>query len=132
MNKHLHPDVAFAIDAQQKYGAKPDHSDIERMVSALENNEWADHCGTTPLGRRLEAQITRLLTELHDARATALAEAADAVSAHDRAGREWVKGSLWGTLTNEAVARIKELAEGQAIRVQYIEGVGTVAVMEPK
>ena len=65
-------------------------------------------------------------------RNAALAEAASVISDHKREGRQWVPGSLWGTITDEAVSRINALAEGHVIRVRYIEGVGVAAVMEPK
>lgn len=35
-------------------------SEVEQMVSWLEDNEWAEHVGQTELGKRLESQITRL------------------------------------------------------------------------
>ncbi len=41
-----------------------------------------------------------------------LEEAAKAFSDHSKEGREWVRGSLWDTLTNEGCARIRALAEG--------------------
>lgn len=65
-------------------------------------------------------------------RLAALAEAASVISDHNREGRQWVPGSLWGTITQECAARINSLSETHAFRLQYIEGVGTVAVMEPK
>ncbi|KAF1071997.1 hypothetical protein [Variovorax sp.] len=42
----------------------------------------------------------------------ALEEAAKAVEQHDRTGREWIPTSLWGTLSNEAAARIRALMKG--------------------
>ena len=65
-------------------------------------------------------------------RSTALAEAASVVADHNREGRQWVHSSLWGTITQECAARINSLSETHTFRLQYIEGVGTVAVMEPK
>lgn len=44
-------------------------------------------------------------------RREALAEAAAALEAHDRKGREWVPGSLWDTLSREGAARIRALEE---------------------
>ena len=46
------------------------------------------------------------------ARAGSLEEAAKAFSDHDMTGREWIKPSLWDTLTNEGCARIRALAGG--------------------
>lgn len=46
------------------------------------------------------------LAEIRD---KALEEAAEAVKDHNREGREWVPGSLWDTLSNEAAARIRSL-----------------------
>lgn len=34
--------------------------DVRNVVALLENNEWADHCTSTELGKRLESEITRL------------------------------------------------------------------------
>lgn len=65
-------------------------------------------------------------------RSTALAEAASVVADHNREGRQWVPGSLWGTITQECAARINSLSETHTFRLQYIEGVGTAVVMEPK
>lgn len=41
----------------------------------------------------------------------ALERAAKAVEDHDRSGREWVRGSLWDTLSREAAGRIRALME---------------------
>ena len=43
-------------------------------------------------------------------RARVIEEAAIALEQHDRMGREWVRGSLWDTLTREGAARIRALA----------------------
>lgn len=40
----------------------------------------------------------------------ALEAAAQAITMHDRKGREWIRDSLWDTLSNEAAARIRALA----------------------
>jgi len=42
-------------------------------------------------------------------RTQGLEEAAAAVEQHDRAGREWIPGSLWGQLSSEAASRIRAL-----------------------
>ena len=39
----------------------------------------------------------------------ALDEAASVVADHNREGRQWVPGSLWGVITQECSARIKAL-----------------------
>ncbi|WP_369064749.1 hypothetical protein [Burkholderia gladioli] len=48
-------------------------------------------------------------------RDAALEAAAAAVEDHQRAGREWVPLSLWGTLSREAAARIRALKAAPAI-----------------
>lgn len=42
-----------------------------------------------------------------------LERAREAYEAHDKVGREWVKGSLFDTLNREAAARVAALAEGR-------------------
>ena len=49
-----------------------------------------------------------------DVRNATLEEAAAALEDHRRAGREWVPGSLWDTLSREAAARIRALKKPQA------------------
>lgn len=41
-----------------------------------------------------------------------LEEAAVAITDHWREGREWIPGSLWGTLTSEAAGRVRALKAG--------------------
>ena len=43
-------------------------AEVDLMVTMLEEREWAEHCGQTPLGQRLEAVITRLHGEIYRAR----------------------------------------------------------------
>lgn len=40
-----------------------------------------------------------------------LARAAEAVGNHNKTGREWVPGSLWDSITQEAVGRIRAMEE---------------------
>jgi predicted nucleic acid-binding Zn-ribbon protein len=54
----------------------------------------------------LEARLSALVAA---ARNDALVDAAHAMREHNREGRGWIPGSLWGTLTNEAAARILAL-----------------------
>jgi hypothetical protein len=74
--------------------------EFERACSLLpEGTMWGD---------RLNVE-----TVLHIAQASrreALEEAVSVVSDHQRAGREWVTGSLWDTLTNECAGRIRAIA----------------------
>jgi hypothetical protein len=49
------------------------------------------------------------MSDMDSVRNAALEEAAAAVADHHRAGREWVLGSLWDQLQNEAAARIRAL-----------------------
>ena len=51
-----------------------------------------------------------------EAAAEAFREAcAAAVERHDMAGREWVPGSLWDTLSREAAARIRAVPIGDLV-----------------
>jgi hypothetical protein len=50
-----------------------------------------------------------LEAQLKEARNAALDEAALAIEDHDRLGRQWVPGSLWDNLSNEAAARVRAL-----------------------
>lgn len=39
-------------------------SDIENMIGLLQSGEWAEHCTKSALGRRLESEITDMLSGL--------------------------------------------------------------------
>lgn len=39
-------------------------ADIENMLSLLESGEWAEHCTKSELGKRLESEITNMLSGL--------------------------------------------------------------------
>lgn len=39
-------------------------ADIENMLSLLESGEWLEHCTKSELGRRLESEITNMLSGL--------------------------------------------------------------------
>lgn len=43
-------------------------ADVQAVINLLESNEWAEHCTKTPVGGKLEAEITRLIG--HDNAAT--------------------------------------------------------------
>ena len=59
------------------------------------------------------AQLTPyILQRLAVFQGLVLEEAAKAFSDHSKEGREWVRGSLWDTLTKEGCARIRALAGG--------------------
>jgi hypothetical protein len=62
----------------------------------------------------LTAENERLSALVETARAAALDEAALAIEDHNRLGREWVPGSLWDNLQNEAAARVRALKEKKA------------------
>ena len=42
-------------------------SDIENMIGLLQSGEWAEHCTKSALGKRLEAEITDMLSCLVEA-----------------------------------------------------------------
>lgn len=71
-------------------------------------DEVRAHPALTPLDARRIVDL--VATERASARALALEEAATAIAQHDRKGREWIPGSLWDTLSNEAAARVRALA----------------------
>lgn len=76
--------------------------DVDRLVGLIEDAAIR-YAGGCPVDFRPTAkEIAGIVLE----------EAAKAFSDHDKAGREWVRGSLWDTLTNEGVARIRALAKG--------------------
>lgn len=76
--------------------------DVDRLAVLIEDAaiRYAGGCHTDfrPTAKEIAALV--------------LEEAAKALSDHDKTGREWVRGSLWDTLTNEGCARIRALAEG--------------------
>lgn len=39
-------------------------ADIENMLGLLESGEWAEHCTKSELGKRLESEITNMLSGL--------------------------------------------------------------------
>lgn len=51
--------LEFARALLSRYGHAS--ADIEEMVRMLEAGEWAEHAGVSPLGKRLEAVITKLV-----------------------------------------------------------------------
>ncbi|AJW99614.1 gp38 domain protein [Burkholderia gladioli] len=93
------------------------------------------HQHLAPLARELEAENARLranavaiwnnraaspapaipAVDAVAIRDAALEAAAAAVEDHQRAGREWVNSSLWGSLSREAAARIRALKAAPAI-----------------
>ena len=74
--------------------------------------EWLDGARDLPDGDYKLYAAPRASAE--DVRNAALEEAAAALEDHRRAGREWVPGSLWDTLSREAAARIRALKQPQA------------------
>ncbi|MFY2996277.1 hypothetical protein ACOTH8_23405 [Achromobacter xylosoxidans] len=68
-----------------------------------------------PQASALNAGYTRGRADGFDAgHGAALEKAAAALEDHRKAGREWVPGSLWDTLSREAAARIRALKQPQA------------------
>lgn len=65
---------------------------------------------SNPLARDALSEIQSLTRERDEARVKALEEAAAAIEQHDRAGRDWIPGSLWDSITREASGRIRALA----------------------
>ena len=65
----------------------------------------------TPSPAEAKRIVDLVAVERMAARAQALEDAAAAITQHDRKGREWIPGSLWDTLSNEAAARIRALME---------------------
>lgn len=55
--------------------------DVRNVVALLENNEWADHCTSTELGKRLESEITRLYNWRSAQPAPVVPDAATAIRA---------------------------------------------------
>ncbi len=39
-------------------------ADIENIVALLESGEWGEHCAESELGKRLESEITNMLSGL--------------------------------------------------------------------
>lgn len=59
------PEWKQAVLGGQTARKSPDLCDeVERMVRALEDSEWAEHAGQTELGARLESAITKLINRL--------------------------------------------------------------------
>lgn len=54
--KWQHPDCS-----QSPQHSEPIVSDVEAIVRLLESREWAEHVATTPLGQRLETEVTALV-----------------------------------------------------------------------
>lgn len=68
-----------------------------------------------PQASALDAEYSRGRADGFDAgHGAALEKAAAALEDHRKAGREWVPGSLWDTLSREAAARIRALKQPQA------------------
>lgn len=68
-----------------------------------------------PQASALNAEYTRGRADGFDAgHSAALEKVAAALEDHRNAGREWVPGSLWDTLSREAAARIRALKQPQA------------------
>jgi hypothetical protein len=63
-----------------------------------------------PLPNDARRIVDLVAAERTSARNQALEEAAVAITQHNRRGREWIPGSLWDTLSSEAAARIRALA----------------------
>lgn len=99
--------------ARLRAESSPEALASERAANALLTDE----------NERLRFTIARLEVQWNDAekramlnhkkaeaaRAAALDEAALAIEDHNRLGREWVPGSLWDNLQNEAAARVAAL-----------------------
>lgn len=82
--------------------------DVRNVVGLLENNEWAEHCTKTELGKRMESEITRLhnwlsaqpspviynigeATMLHIFTATGMTDVSDMQAVFDRVEEVLVK-----------------------------------------
>lgn len=77
-----------------------------------------------PQASALAAEYTRGRADGFDAgQSAALEKAAAALEDHRKAGREWVPGSLWDTLSREAAARIRALKQPQAITDLVTHGI---------
>ena len=86
-------DLAAAISAAKPTPSEGLAADVEAVLTLLEEHEWAEHCTKTPLGQRLEAAITEMHNEIHEAEdhADAAAPAAPAVDAGDTARMDWLE-----------------------------------------
>lgn len=77
-----------------------------------------------PQASALAEEYTRGRADGFDAgQSAALEKAAAALEDHRKAGREWVPGSLWDTLSREAAARIRALKQPQAITDLVTHGI---------
>lgn len=66
------PQAAYAamLAAAPQAPAAPSEglaADVEAVLTLLEEHEWAEHCTKTALGQRLEAAITEMHNEIHEA-----------------------------------------------------------------
>jgi hypothetical protein len=107
--------IQYEEAARLRAESSPEALASERAANALLTDE----------NERLRFTIARLEVQWNDAekramlnhkkaeaaRAAALDEAALAIEDHNRLGREWVPGSLWDNLQNEAAARVAALKE---------------------
>lgn len=94
--------LAYALDRHGLKAAGWTVADIDRAMEAA----------ATPsrVNRETVAVIWPMIQPLYALdRDAILEQAAVAVAAHDRTGREWVKGSLWDDITMQAVGRIRAL-----------------------
>ncbi|KAK52504.1 hypothetical protein L576_5276, partial [Bordetella bronchiseptica OSU054] len=76
---------------------------VDHPDAALASIELSNAAAALAVGDQAAPQASA------EARNAALEEAAGALEDHRRAGREWVPGSLWDTLSREAAARIRAL-----------------------
>lgn len=71
-NRHVHScDKCHAEHTAVVKGHREQALDLQAcdsMAKMLRDNEWAEHVGAGPVSRDLEAQITRLISDLNDAR----------------------------------------------------------------
>ncbi|OCZ68581.1 hypothetical protein A9G00_24585 [Achromobacter xylosoxidans] len=88
---------------------------LEVQLRELRKEHWPDTLDAAPQASALDTEYTRGRADGFDAGySAALEKAAAALEDHRRAGREWVPGSLWDTLSREAAARIRALKQPQA------------------
>lgn len=101
----IEPDAAPQASAyghtQQPMDTSPGHS----APQAPAGWRWTLH----PAGLHPDVYAAAAAHTSDEARNAALEEAAGALEDHRKAGREWVPGSLWDTLSREAAARIRAL-----------------------
>ena len=99
-----------ALDDQARYTRDVDGEMGVRVKDVMIARAVLARYGHTPLPMADAAPQA----SAENVRNAALEEAAAALEDHRKAGREWVPGSLWDTLSREAAARIRALKQPQA------------------